>query len=283
MPDPELTHPENERYTQRERRLGKLPARSDPRTLPFARFAQPPKALPPASNFWPGRAPFPERSFGNTALGDCTFASQALAAYRFERLETRHTIDIADDAVVNAYLALTARLYGGGDTGAFEEDALNNWRHPETTFRDTRGRALVIDAYTRVDPKDQEQVKSALLLAGTHGIKVCFNLPLAWQRVGPGEPWTCPDTRNLTGLWLPGSWGGHSMFAEDYDSEQGIYCPMTWDEPGRWISWDAVAAYMDEAHLIIDSWDYWRLHKTGALDLAGIRQAVNRVSSRKIG
>ncbi|MDQ3209218.1 MAG: hypothetical protein M3Q37_11525 [Gemmatimonadota bacterium] len=43
--------------------------------------------------------------------------------------------------------------------------------------------------------------------------------------------------------------------------------------------------YLDEAHLVIDSFDFWRTRKPAAikaLDLDGIRRAINKASSRKI-
>jgi hypothetical protein len=44
---------------------------------------------------------------------------------RFERIERRRTINLDDQEVIDKYLAMTSRLYGGGDTGAYEEDALS--------------------------------------------------------------------------------------------------------------------------------------------------------------
>jgi len=60
-------------------KLGRLPAKSDIRALMFAKFAAPPRILPKRTNFWPRRAAFPLRSFGNTQYGDCTRAKQAVA------------------------------------------------------------------------------------------------------------------------------------------------------------------------------------------------------------
>lgn len=278
--------PPNEHFTLRDRRLGRLPRKADPRDLLFHRFARAPlPALPPRTNFWPKRRPFPLRTFGNTLYGDCTRASQALAAMRMERIETRHTPEIADEEVVRVYLDMTQRLYGGGDVGAFELDALSEWRKPELTFRDTRGRALTIDAFLRLDPADHEAIKQALYVAGAHGIKVCFALPLAWQSVVPPADWSVPtDTRNLTGQWLPGSWGGHSMFARDYD-EVGVWVEHSWDLPAQRVTWPAMSAYCDEAYLVVDSWNYWKAKKPEAaalLDLAAVRHEVNRVSGRRI-
>ena len=86
------------------------------------------------------------------------------------------------------------------------------------------------------------------------------------------------------GRWLPGSWGGHSMWARDYD-EAGIWLVHTWGMRDQRLTWRAAAIYLDEAHLVIDSFDYWRKKKPGAdrlIDFKGLRKAVNRVSSRKI-
>lgn len=265
------------------RRLGRLPRMMHPNALLLNRFADFPPP-PPRTDFWRGRTPFPIRSFGNTRYGDCTRASQAIASMRMERIETRRTPLITDDEVVRVYQDMSDRLYGGGDNGAYEVDALNAWRDPTTTFKDTSHRTLTIDAYTRINVGDHDEVRGALAAAGAHGIKVCFNLPWAFNALQPPYDWDCP-AGPLLGDWMPGSWGGHSMFARDYD-EVGLWLPHQWDLPDQRITWRAVAAYMDEAHLVIDSWDYWRTHKATALkqtlDLAGIRQAVNRVSRLKI-
>lgn len=274
----------NERFTLSTKRLGRLPRKADPRDLHAQHFLRAAPAPPPRTNFWPRRTAFPLRLFGNDQYGDCTKASEALASMRFERLETRRTPKITDEEVIRVYLAMTERLYGGGDTGAFELDALNEWRDPELTFKDTSGRPLTIDAHVRVDPSDPLALRQALAAAAAHGIKVCFALPLAWQGVIPPADWDCPETKNLTGVWLPGSWGGHSMFAEDYD-EVGVWIPGTWGYPRQRVTWRAMAAYCDEAHIVIDSWDYWRAKKPEAaklLDLVALRRAVNRVSRRKI-
>jgi hypothetical protein len=266
------------------KQLGRLPPISDPRALMFSRFAVAPRRLPKETHFWPRRASFPIRTFGNTRYGDCTRAKQAIAAMRMERLETRATPRITDEEVVRVYFDMTERLYGGGDTGAYETHALAEWRKPDQTFRDTRGRALTIDAFTRINHNDHEEVRTAIWAAGAHGIAVCFNLPRAFQRLNPPAPWDVPEGQPVTGVWLPGSWGGHSMWARDYD-QHGVWVVHTWGLHDQLVTWRAAALYMDEAHLVIDSLDYWRAKKPRArrfIDFDGIRKAVNRVSSHKL-
>jgi hypothetical protein len=262
--------------------LGKLPAKSDPRTLMHARFIEAPKVLPVATNFWPKRAAFPLRTFGNIEFGSCTRASQALAAMRMERLECERTPSIKDDEVVRAYLQMTAKLYGGGDTGAFEIDALSCWRRADETFRDTKGNPLTIDAYLRINQADVQRIKEALFTAGAHGIKVCFNLPLAFQEVVPPHDWSIPAGKALVGEYLPGSWGGHSMFARDYDAV-GVWLPHSWGLKDQRITWPAFAAYADEAYTIIDSVDAWRNRGAITKSVADkIKSAVNAVSDTKL-
>lgn len=264
--------------------LGRLPAKSDTRALHFAKFASPPKALPPATNFWNRRAGFPPRTFGNTECGDCTRAKQAVASMRMERLETRRTIEIDDQEVVRVYYEMTGRLYGGGDTGAYEDDALSAWRKPDETFHDTKGRALTIDAFLRINAANHEEKKSGLVTAGAHGIAICINLPLAFQRIEPPADWDIPEGQALVGEWEPGSWGGHSMWETDYDPI-GFWLEHTWGYPRQRITYRAAAAYIDEAHLVVDSYDYWRMKRPEIrklLDFGGIKKAVNAVSATKI-
>ena len=265
----------------RDGALGRAPTRSDTRALMFAKFVAPPAKIPLKSAFWKKRAPFPNRSFGNLQIGCCTRAKQAVASLRMERIETRSTATITDAEIERVYYAMTGRLYGGGDTGAYETDALSEWRKPELTFTDTKARTLTIDAYLRLNPWDHDELRAAMWTAGAHGIAICLNLPLGFQ--GEGGTWDCPDGA-LTGIWTPGSWGGHSMWAFEYE-ERGIWLDHTWERPPQLLTWRAAARYLDEAHLVIDSMDYWRKKKPvakKAIDFAGITKAVNAVSSQKL-
>lgn len=262
--------------------LGKLPAKSDPRALMLARFVAAPKAVPAKTNFWARRMPFPLRTFGNTSYGCCVRASQAILAMRMERLETKVTPDIKDEEVIRVYQDMSNRLYGGGDNGAFELDGLNEWRRPDLTFRDTKGRPLTIEAFLAINHTDQQAIKEAIFTAGAHGIKVCFSLPIAFQTMRSPQDWDVPTGQALTGNWLRGSWGGHSTTCRSYD-EKGMWIAHTWGIPDQRITWEAVAAYADESFLAIDSIDSWR-KRTGVPKKVGeaIKSAVNSISDQKI-
>lgn len=264
--------------------LGRLPAKSSRKALMFSDFMKVGAPEPPkATNFWRRRTSFPLRTFGNTRYGSCTRSKQAIAAMRMERLETRQTPRITDDEIIRVYIEMSNRRYGGGDNGAYEVDALDDWRNPETTFRDMKGRPLTIDAYTRLNPFDHQQVKLAISSSGAKGIAICVNLPQAFQGVPASHPWDIPDGTRLVGPYVPGSWGGHSMWARDYD-EDGIWLVHTWGIADQLMTWRAAAVYMDEAHLVVDSLNAWRKKKNASrfLNLGDLRDAVNAVSSIQI-
>lgn len=267
-------------------RLGKLQAKSSTKALLFDHFLKRTDvAVPEKFDFWGKRAKFPLRSFGNTQHGCCTVASQALAAMRSERLEQRRTIDIPTDNVLKAYYDMTDRLYGGGDTGAYETDALAQWRNPDLTFKDKKGRPVTIDAFTRINHYDHDAVRKAFFITAGKGIKVCFNLPLAWSRLNSarGEAWDRPENQPLTGHWMPGTWGGHSMFAVSKYNRDGFWVVHSWNMPDQFVTWRAAAAYMDEVHWYVDSVNSWKKTKVAsAVNFSKLVSAVNEVSSIKI-
>lgn len=263
-----------------QKHLGRLAPRSDPRALMFSRYAIVPKALPVATNFWKTEHSFKPRTFGNTQYGDCTRASQAIGMLRMEWLESRHTPHIDDEEVIRVFIDMCKRLYGGDADGAYIMDALNCWRNPDYTFRDATGHPLTIDAYTRVHPSDQQELRQALSTAGSHGLLIGINLPKAFETIEPPAKWDIPEGQPATATWRPGSLGGHAMWARDYN-EEGIWLVHTWGLPDQLISWRAAALYIDEAYMVIDSIDAWHKRKA-PLKLQELRAAVNSVSSVKL-
>jgi YD repeat-containing protein len=265
-------------------RLGRLPMKTTRKALLFSDFFKFVK-LPSSQTYWKKKTPLPLRSYGNLDFGDCTRAKQAVATTRMERIEQRRLIEITDAEVIRVYTEMSDRLYGGGDNGAFEDDALNEWRNPEKTFRDTNGNPYTIDAYLRINAANHDEMKAALALAGAKGIAICINLPATFADIEPPQAWDVPDGQALVGEWMPGSWGGHSSWCNGY-SKDGIVIDHTWELDNQILSWDAVAAYVDEAHLVVDSVDAWRktikTQKAVKFDIAGVREAVNAVSSIQI-
>lgn len=267
------------------RRLGRLPLKMSRKALQFSDFFKYLK-LPAKTYNWTRRKPIPIRTYGNLQYGDCTRAKQAVAASRMEKLEQNRLIEITDDEIIRVYREMCIRVYGSdADNGAYEDDALSAWRNPEYTFRDTAGNPYTIDAYLRINAKNIEELKAGLALSGAKGIAVCLNLPAAFASIEPPTMWHVPEGQPLIGEWMPGSWGGHSMWAHDYNAN-GIVLDHTWDLQPQIVTWEAVAAYLDEAHLVIDSVDAWRKNlkgtSVGKLNMGNIIDAVNAVSSFQI-
>lgn len=268
-----------------EVKLGRLPTRSSVKAVHLADFlpdhTQDMPDPPKSTKFWVRRAKFSIESWGNREHGCCTIAKQANMFRRLERLERRQTIKITEEEVLSKYYAMTEVLYGGGDTGAYETDALSRSRREADCLRDSRGHPLLIDAYVRVDAFDHVAVRRAMALAGAHGLAVCVNLPAVYAGVFPPDDWDISETQPAIGQWRPGSWGGHSMWAVDYD-QQGIVLEHTWDRPLQRLTWRAAAYYMDEVHVVIDSVNAWKKRLKSRLDVSGIVDAVNAASNTKI-
>jgi hypothetical protein len=275
-----------------DRKFGKLPAKSSTKALLFEKFVKAVE-VPDEFNFWKRKAKFPSRMFGNDVYGDCTRASQAEAAMHMERIETKATPRITDAEVIRAYFEMTWRRYsddgpngapmpswwmgagGPGDLGAYETDALSDWRRPEFAFTDSKGRPLTIDAFTSINHQDQPAIKSAIYITGGHGIKFCLTLPDAWLNT---KDWSIPEGQPLVGAWLP-KWG-HSLAAFAYN-KKGLFA-RTWGDD-YFITWEGVAAYCDETHWILDSMDKWRKTPTAKIvNFKQLKEAVNDVSSQKI-
>lgn len=278
----------NEQVEAPQKRLGKLPAKSSLKALHFSEVIKAEPAPPKSSNFWAHRKPFPAHSYGNRQHGCCTRASQVVATTRMERIEQRKTLEVTTDEVLRVYYAMTDRLYGGGDTGAFEPDALSEWRKPDLTFRDTRGHPYTIDAFMRVNQANVDEVKRAIAFSGAHGIKVCFALPEAWAEVEPPAVWDVAEDQALVGPWMPNSWGGHSLGCYAYN-EKGVLLGHTWYDDDtehygmQWVTWQGFTTFCDEAYIIVDRVNEWKKRKLLTTAQAGaIVEAVNSVSEQKI-
>ena len=261
------------------KRLGRLPMKTTRKALQFSdffRFVD----IPKTQTYWKKKPAIPLRSYGNLEMGCCTRAKQAVASTRMERIESRGrvTLNIPDSEVIRVYREMSDRLYGGGDNGAYEDDALNEWRNPEKTFRDEHGHPHTIDAYLRINAANHDEVRAALALAGAKGIAACVNLPMAFARVDPPATWNVPKDQPLIGQWMPGSWGGHSIWLHGMTTE-GPNADTTWELPPNVITWEACAAYMDEAHLVIDSVDLWRRKATTRKERTGLGDVIDAVNA----
>lgn len=218
-------------------KLGKKPARQDPRTLKLAKYFLP--TLPPApeSLSWiTGMSGW--GMLGNDTLGDCTIADIAHGLQ-----VAMGNVGFAWDASVSEAEAIKYyELWCGynpadpsTDQGGVILDELNTWR--STNFA---GHKLV--GYADPSITDIEHVKQAINLFG--GVSIGIQLPVtaqgqsSWEVVG--DPNNDPNSQ-------PGSWGGHAVFCPAYDVNN-LTC-ITWGAPLN-MSWNFFQTYADEAHAL---------------------------------
>jgi hypothetical protein len=104
----------------------------------------------------------------------------------------------------------------------------------------------LILGYGRVDETNPAHVAMAIELFG--GVYTGWDLPLAWQSA---TIWSRGP--NTTGIWAPGSWGGHCVTGHTYDTFTNSFVD-TWNSWVKTMA-DARPAYCPEMYaLILPQW-----------------------------
>ena len=217
------------------RKLGRQPARHDPRTLKLASYLDV-KTLPaiPGTQEWGG----PVSQWGmmkNDTLGDCTIA----AAGHLILMDTTYQkkpFTPSDDQIVSAYSAITGYDPSdpSTDQGAVELDVLKYWRKSGIANHK-------IVAFVSVPATNLALVRAAIYLFGA--VYSGVNLPVSaqdqevWDVNGPGDN-------------SPGSWGGHAVPLVGYGDDE-MTC-VTWGAlknltTAWWL------AYGEEAYAIVSA------------------------------
>lgn len=208
---------------------GKLPKRTDPRTLQLRRYLAAASAFtPPASVNWttPGIS---WGMLGNDTKGDCTIAAQGHAAQAWSELAVGVEAQVTTAEVLTAYFKLT----GGQDTGAVLIDALNQWRSSGVA-----GHKIL--AFAEIRLGDDRTLEAAIDLFG--GAYVGLTLPSNWQdAIDAGRAWA--DTS-----MLPNPSDGHCVWLVGYNAT-GPVC-VTWGQLQQ-MSWAFWHKYGDEAYAVL--------------------------------
>lgn len=193
-------------------KLGKLPARHDPRTLRFENYrTNTPLPQLPAAHWGHG---LDYGMLGNDVYGDCVEAAYA----HFMQIATTRAggtvYSPAESDALTAYTAMTGfnPAVPSTDNGTDMLTACNYWQ-------DTGMAGLEIDAFLAVSPLSAGDVQDAVAYYG--GLYAGFQLPLSAQSQ-TGSEWTVttgPDA-------AAGSWGGHCVPIVGY--APGVYYCITW-------------------------------------------------------
>jgi hypothetical protein len=243
-------------------RLGKAPAKKDPRTLKIRDYLKADElpAAPASVDYSTAVPSWP--MYGNDRLGDCTCAAVGHMIQAWSA--NAGGMKTFDDADVEALYWST----GSGDTGRYELDVLNYWR---ATGVGQPAYADRITAYALIDASDVEALKQALWLFG--GVYVGIALPETaqgqpvWDVVGDGR----------TGPSQPGSWGGHAVNLVGYS-----------DDKLKLVTWGATLemteafwrTYGDEAYAIVSTdWLQASGQSVTALDLDALLADLHAIDA----
>jgi hypothetical protein len=215
-------------------KFGKLPKKSDFRTLKMSKYLTVDLPPSPASydslnevyketNLSDPKILFPMD--GNDLYGDCVVAALAHAITVFRGMVAQQRI-MNSRSVIDRYFTLT----GGDDSGLNILDTLNYWRHKSVAGDE-------ILAYVSLDLLNHEHVKQACLLFG--GVFLGFIVQKdAIKDFDARKPWTPGPTLN----------SGHCVFVTGYD-EQGVNV-LTWGNTQRG-TWEWFDSCCDEAYALL--------------------------------
>ncbi len=213
-------------------RLGKMPARHDPRTFDYAKYRTG-LATAPAQADWSTGVPF--AMLANDKYGDCVEAGYA---HQVQIWGDKAGIPFVptDAEALSAYTAITGFNPSdpSTDKGTDILTALGYWQK-------TGLGGQKITAYAKVAPTNLEQVKEAIAWYG--GAYIGVQLPTSAQSQ-VGKEWTVtigPDA-------VAGSWGGHCIPLCSYD-QNTVTC-VTWGalQP---MTWEFFTTYCDEAFVML--------------------------------
>jgi len=215
-------------------KLGKLPVRTDVRTLALGRYLDRLTLPPPPATLdltahvddWP--------MYLNDRIGDCTIAAAGHMIESWTAAATGTAVEVTDADVQTAFDRVKIVDPATGEEGAVELDVLRDWR-----ARGVGGHTIA--AFARVSLLDHDLVRTAAWLF--EGLYIGLELPLTAQQPGVWD-WT----GSLSGPAQPGSWGGHAVDVVRYDA--GTLTVVTWGrlQQMTWTFWDR---YVDEAYCII--------------------------------
>jgi hypothetical protein len=243
-------------------KLGKLPVRTDVRTLSLARYVDT-AALPPAPPELDLTAHVPDwPMYDNDRIGDCTIAAAGHMIEAWSGAARGRAVEIGDKAVLDAFDRVKVVDPLTGEEGAVELDVLRYWRS-------TGIGGHTIGAFARVSTHDLGLVRSAAYLFG--GLYLGLALPLTAQTQ---EVWDW--TGSLAGPARPGSWGGHAVDVVGYAA--GALTVVTWGalKQMTWTFWER---YVDECYCILSE-DFLNAGKApNGFDLAALKADLALVTA----
>jgi len=207
-----------------EYKLGKSPARHDPRTFDYAKYRTG-NATPPPDAHWGHGLPF--TMLANDKYGDCVEAGYAhMVQIWGDRAGNPFVPDDADTLAAYTAIAGFNPNDPNTDKGTDMLTAVNYWKS-------TGMNGHQITAFASLNPLDANQMKEAIAFFG--GAYIGVALPISAQ-TQVGQEWTVtqgPDAQ-------AGSWGGHCIPLCGYDGSR-LWC-VTWGALQS-MTWEFLTTY----------------------------------------
>ncbi|MGA7781153.1 MAG: hypothetical protein WCA85_26070 [Paraburkholderia sp.] len=213
-------------------KLGKLPARHDPRVPHLSRHMM--VGVPKPAVDWTGAVKsWP--MLANDVHGDCT----AAAAYHISQLWRANSSLDAWQPTDQEALALYSATSGFPkvDEGAVEMDVLRYW----STFGIGTDIGTETIAFTSLNPQNLDELKLSIQWFGAAYLGVA--LPLSAQTQTEWDVVAGADS-----LTAPGSWGGHAVCAVAYDETS--FTVVTWGALKK-VTPAFMQKYLDEAYAVV--------------------------------
>jgi hypothetical protein len=215
-------------------RLGKKPARRDPRTLRLADYRTTPAGLlaPPEAHWGHGLS---YDGLGNTKYADCVEAGFAHQVQVWcDRAGTSFTPTAAQ--ALGAYSAITGFSPGNPDSdqGTDMLTACQYWQ-------DTGLAGHEVTAYLSVSATEPDLIRDSVAFYG--GCYTGLAMPLTAQDQ-VGETWTVGTGADAAA----GSWGGHCVVITGYSA--GLFWCVTWGALQA-MTTEFVQVYCDEAYCLL--------------------------------
>jgi hypothetical protein len=224
-------------------KLGKGPARHDPRTLLLASYTTTALPAPPASANVAKKVKGPWGMMDNDQIGDCTCAAAGHLIMEWTANAQSKMATPTDQQIVAAYSAITGYnpTTGANDNGAQEIDVLNYWRQQGIAGHK-------IEAFMALEPSNHSHIMDGVWIFG--GCYIGLALPKSAQaQTSNRQTWSVPPS-GTGGDGAPGSWGGHAVPVVAYDSRS--LTVVTWGTL-QTMTWGFWAAYCDEAYAILSA------------------------------